>query len=267
MQGVCVSLWCVSVCVSVLLHGAFPQPPTESDTYTVSMEASLSSPVSFTLHIPPSLSLLSSFSIGQRPEPSCFSVVTVACAGLSCRSAPMATSGTPRRSTAKVTAPLSPVTRRVYLSSNDWFLLLRSDINECQTIPDACKGEMKCFNHYGGYLCLPRSASVIPAPEPPIAPTATNPCPPGYEPQGDRDSCVGGCLPRILPRGGGGRVGVGQAAAGWVIITHVCARVIVQIDCRWSQFASGQVALTGVGDHLAAALWVGGAEEEFIRVC
>lgn len=71
------------------------------------------------------------------------------------------------------------------------FLLRRPDVNECETIPDACKGEMKCFNHYGGYLCLPRSASVIPAPEPPITPTATNPCPPGYEPQGDRDSCVG----------------------------------------------------------------------------
>ncbi|XP_018584495.2 EGF-containing fibulin-like extracellular matrix protein 2 [Scleropages formosus] len=41
------------------------------------------------------------------------------------------------------------------------------DINECETIPDACKGEMKCFNHYGGYLCLPRSASVITAPDAP----------------------------------------------------------------------------------------------------
>uniref|UniRef100_A0A8C2EPL1 EGF containing fibulin extracellular matrix protein 2a n=1 Tax=Cyprinus carpio TaxID=7962 RepID=A0A8C2EPL1_CYPCA len=71
------------------------------------------------------------------------------------------------------------------------------DINECETIPEACKGEMKCFNHYGGYLCLPRSASVIPAPEPPnqihpsLENTASepfNPCPPGFEPQGD--SCV-----------------------------------------------------------------------------
>ncbi|XP_008324936.1 EGF-containing fibulin-like extracellular matrix protein 2a [Cynoglossus semilaevis] len=63
------------------------------------------------------------------------------------------------------------------------------DINECETIPDACKGEMKCFNHYGGYLCLPRSASVIPATEPPITPAETfNHCPLGYEPQGD--SCV-----------------------------------------------------------------------------
>lgn len=52
---------------------------------------------------------------------------------------------------------------------------------------------MKCFNHYGGYLCLPRSASVIPAPEVPITPTEPiNPCPLGYEPQGD--VCVGGCL-------------------------------------------------------------------------
>ncbi|XP_023659237.1 EGF-containing fibulin-like extracellular matrix protein 2 isoform X2 [Paramormyrops kingsleyae] len=41
------------------------------------------------------------------------------------------------------------------------------DINECETFPEACKGEMKCFNHHGGYLCLPRSASVITAPEHP----------------------------------------------------------------------------------------------------
>ncbi|KAF3838562.1 hypothetical protein F7725_010330, partial [Dissostichus mawsoni] len=62
------------------------------------------------------------------------------------------------------------------------------DINECDTIPDACKGGMKCFNHYGGYLCLPRSASVIPAPEPAITPTESNPCPLGYEAQDD--SCL-----------------------------------------------------------------------------
>ncbi|XP_041930957.1 EGF-containing fibulin-like extracellular matrix protein 2a [Alosa alosa] len=69
------------------------------------------------------------------------------------------------------------------------------DINECESIPDACKGEMKCFNHYGGYLCLPRSASVIPAPDPPAPslpgpanPEPFNQCPMGYEPQGD--SCV-----------------------------------------------------------------------------
>lgn len=76
-----------------------------------------------------------------------------------------------------------------------------ADINECETIPEACKGEMKCFNHYGGYLCLPRSASVIPAPDPPnqvhpsLENTASEPfnlCPQGFEPQGD--SCVGECV-------------------------------------------------------------------------
>uniref|UniRef100_A0A671S0I7 EGF containing fibulin extracellular matrix protein 2b n=1 Tax=Sinocyclocheilus anshuiensis TaxID=1608454 RepID=A0A671S0I7_9TELE len=45
------------------------------------------------------------------------------------------------------------------------------DINECETIQQACQGEMKCFNHYGGYLCLPHSASVITRNE------AFNPCP------------------------------------------------------------------------------------------
>ncbi|XP_064185141.1 EGF-containing fibulin-like extracellular matrix protein 2a isoform X2 [Anguilla rostrata] len=68
------------------------------------------------------------------------------------------------------------------------------DVNECETIPEACKGEMKCFNHYGGYLCLPRSASIIP--DPPGQPgssfpddvTEPYPCPLGYESQGGR--CV-----------------------------------------------------------------------------
>lgn len=113
MQGACVSILCVCICVSVLLRSAISQPPTESDTYTECTD-------------------------GYHWDPQ-----TEHC----------------------------------------------KDINECETIPDACKGEMKCFNHYGGYLCLPRSASVIPAPEPPIAPTEPfNPCPLGYEPQGD--SCV-----------------------------------------------------------------------------
>nr|XP_033809503.1 EGF-containing fibulin-like extracellular matrix protein 2 isoform X1 [Geotrypetes seraphini]XP_033809504.1 EGF-containing fibulin-like extracellular matrix protein 2 isoform X1 [Geotrypetes seraphini]XP_033809505.1 EGF-containing fibulin-like extracellular matrix protein 2 isoform X1 [Geotrypetes seraphini] len=74
------------------------------------------------------------------------------------------------------------------------------DVNECTTIPDACKGEMKCINHYGGYLCLPRSASVIndvhaegPAPSAPHPGPESqyNPCPPGYEPDSQgRNSCV-----------------------------------------------------------------------------
>ncbi|XP_030773179.1 EGF-containing fibulin-like extracellular matrix protein 2 isoform X2 [Rhinopithecus roxellana] len=69
------------------------------------------------------------------------------------------------------------------------------DVNECLTIPEACKGEMKCINHYGGYLCLPRSAAVIndlhgEGPPPPVPPAQhPNPCPPGYEPD-DQESCV-----------------------------------------------------------------------------
>ncbi|CAF88429.1 unnamed protein product, partial [Tetraodon nigroviridis] len=106
-------------------------------------------------------------------------------------SAQTGTTGTLGLSTAKVTAtPPPPRPPTLSCTFTAWVLLLGSDVNECETIPDACKGEMKCFNHYGGYLCLPRSASVIPAAEPPITPTATNPCAPGYEPQGDRDSCV-----------------------------------------------------------------------------
>ncbi|XP_058016320.1 EGF-containing fibulin-like extracellular matrix protein 2 isoform X2 [Ahaetulla prasina] len=84
------------------------------------------------------------------------------------------------------------------------------DINECETIHHACKGEMKCINHYGGYLCLPRSASVIndvnaerapldspprPRPRPPVQPSGRpHTCSQGYEPDhygscADVDEC------------------------------------------------------------------------------
>lgn len=138
-------------------------------------------------------------------------------------------------------------------------LCFPSDINECETIPDACKGEMKCFNHYGGYLCLPRSASVIPAPEPPITPTVTNLCPLGYEPQGD--SCVGGCL--VFRIGG---VEDGQVATGWVIIKHVCVCL-----CVWlCKFIVGSHRLWGTGGrsrcwdwrHHVGAICVGVSEFE-----
>lgn len=84
---------------------------------------------------------------------------------------------------------------------------------------------MKCFNHYGGYLCLPRSASVIPAPapDPPSQPETNfpddvtepyNSCPLGYESQGGR--CVGewgeGGAAEVV--GGDGQGGLGTGGAG-----------------------------------------------------
>uniref|UniRef100_A0A671S879 EGF-containing fibulin-like extracellular matrix protein 1 n=1 Tax=Sinocyclocheilus anshuiensis TaxID=1608454 RepID=A0A671S879_9TELE len=35
------------------------------------------------------------------------------------------------------------------------------DIDECKTLQEACKGGMKCVNHFGGYLCLPHNARII----------------------------------------------------------------------------------------------------------
>ncbi|OCT77739.1 EGF-containing fibulin-like extracellular matrix protein 1 [Xenopus laevis] len=35
------------------------------------------------------------------------------------------------------------------------------DVDECEIVHDACKGGMKCVNHYGGYLCLPRTAQIL----------------------------------------------------------------------------------------------------------
>ncbi len=42
MQGACVSILCVCICVSVLLRSAISQQHAESDTYTVRMDESLS---------------------------------------------------------------------------------------------------------------------------------------------------------------------------------------------------------------------------------
>lgn len=30
------------------------------------------------------------------------------------------------------------------------------DVDECRTLPDACRGDMRCVNQNGGYLCMPR---------------------------------------------------------------------------------------------------------------
>ncbi|KAL7841847.1 hypothetical protein SRHO_G00255380 [Serrasalmus rhombeus] len=35
------------------------------------------------------------------------------------------------------------------------------DIDECAIVADACKGGMKCVNHFGGYLCLPQNAQIF----------------------------------------------------------------------------------------------------------
>lgn len=31
-----------------------------------------------------------------------------------------------------------------------------SDIDECRTLADPCRGDMRCVNQNGGYLCIPR---------------------------------------------------------------------------------------------------------------
>ncbi|XP_041106903.1 EGF-containing fibulin-like extracellular matrix protein 1 isoform X2 [Polyodon spathula] len=70
------------------------------------------------------------------------------------------------------------------------------DINECAIVTDACKGGMKCVNHYGGYLCLPKTAHItinngnepsLPAQTgpivPPVVPTRRPPPPTRRPPQ------------------------------------------------------------------------------------
>ncbi|XP_038570652.1 EGF-containing fibulin-like extracellular matrix protein 1 [Micropterus salmoides] len=54
------------------------------------------------------------------------------------------------------------------------------DINECETLPDACKGGMGCINHYGGYFCLPLNAQIIISNSEEDPPTVTRPPPPPH---------------------------------------------------------------------------------------
>lgn len=66
-----------------------------------------------------------------------------------------------------------------------------SDIDECALLDDACKGGMQCINHFGGYLCLPKSAVIyiskegeqVPLPNPVPAVPAVPAVPPS-QPQG-----------------------------------------------------------------------------------
>lgn len=35
-------------------------------------------------------------------------------------------------------------------------MLCLPDVDECRLLPDACRGDMRCINQYGGYLCQPQ---------------------------------------------------------------------------------------------------------------
>ncbi|KAG6927071.1 fibulin 5, partial [Chelydra serpentina] len=77
------------------------------------------------------------------------------------------------------------------------------DIDECRTIPEACRGDMVCVNQNGGYLCIPRTnpvyrspylnpySNIYPPPPAPNYPTATRPlmCRFGYQ-MDENNQCV-----------------------------------------------------------------------------
>uniref|UniRef100_A0A8C9U320 EGF-containing fibulin-like extracellular matrix protein 1 n=1 Tax=Scleropages formosus TaxID=113540 RepID=A0A8C9U320_SCLFO len=79
------------------------------------------------------------------------------------------------------------------------------DIDECSILSDACKGGMKCINHFGGYLCLPKSAQIFigngdePSPEPVPPPRVQPPtwpvvCATGFAAT-ETNSCTGTSRP------------------------------------------------------------------------
>lgn len=63
--------------------------------------------------------------------------------------------------------PGSASVSALYLRARDWTgekvaegrqppILCVPDVDECRILPDACRGDMRCVNQYGGYLCLPQ---------------------------------------------------------------------------------------------------------------
>ncbi|XP_017573716.1 fibulin-5 [Pygocentrus nattereri] len=55
------------------------------------------------------------------------------------------------------------------------------DVDECRTVPDPCRGDMRCVNRNGGYLCMTQSLYSQPAYPEPSFPD-TSPLGPGPEP-------------------------------------------------------------------------------------
>lgn len=51
------------------------------------------------------------------------------------------------------------------------------DVDECRTMPDACRGDMRCVNQNGGYLCIPRNLYNQPYRPDPIVPEPVYPDP------------------------------------------------------------------------------------------
>ncbi|XP_016097340.1 EGF-containing fibulin-like extracellular matrix protein 1 [Sinocyclocheilus grahami] len=85
------------------------------------------------------------------------------------------------------------------------------DIDECAIVSDACKGGMKCINHYGGYLCLPQNAQIFvtngdessqrtdPIPQTPLNPlNPTNPQTPQTRTQSNHRGVAAGAKQCLL---------------------------------------------------------------------
>lgn len=51
--------------------------------------------------------------------------------------------------------------KREIITFESFVSIFLTDIDECKTLLEACKGGMKCVNHFGGYLCLPHNARII----------------------------------------------------------------------------------------------------------
>ncbi|XP_030627795.1 fibulin-5 [Chanos chanos] len=65
------------------------------------------------------------------------------------------------------------------------------DVDECRTLPDPCRGDMRCVNQNGGYLCLPRGLY--------SQPTYPRSNSPSYAEQSYPDSSVGFSEPYAPP--------------------------------------------------------------------
>lgn len=137
--------------------------------------------------------------------------------------------------------------------------LSSSDIDECALLDDACKGGMQCINHFGGYLCLPKSAVIyiskegeqVPLPDPvPPAPALppSQPQPPRVFSGGQRVSQPS----RTIPCATGFNADEQNLCRGKISCTGQAAPPLLHSATRWYEVSSKcfEIFFTALHQHM-----------------
>lgn len=121
------------------------------------------------------------------------------------------------------------------------------DEDECRTQPDVCRGDMRCVNQNGGYLCLPRNLYNQPyRPEIRAQPEAAYPdpsdsflpaVPRSVEPSYPRVRTTAQCILGYAPAQDGSCSG--ESLTGWVLQIYPPRVGAPPVDHQTSAWAPG----------------------------